>query len=82
MEYIQEKEIFRYVIATLDGTYLKSLHMGSYCFSDIELCTKFANKKLAEQYIKYYRNDTKDNDTDLIVVPMRISYDLINKNGG
>ena len=47
MEYIQEKEIFRYVLATADGTYLKSLHMGSYCFSDIESCTKFASQKLA-----------------------------------
>lgn len=82
MEHIQEKEIFRYAIATLDGTYLKSLHMGSYCFSDIESCTKFASKKLANQYIKYYRHDTKDSDTELIVIPMRISYDLINENGG
>lgn len=79
MEYMQEKEIFRYVLATLDGTYLKSLHMGSYCFSDIESCTKFASEKLAEQYIKYYRHDTRDNTTDLFVIPVRISYDLINE---
>lgn len=82
MKYIQEKEIFRYVLATADGTYLKSLHIGSYCFSDIESCTKFASKKLAEQYIKYYRHDTKDNDTCLFVVQLRISYDLVNEFGG
>lgn len=82
MEYIQEKEIFRYVLATADGTYLKSLHMGSYCFSDIESCTKFASQKLANKYIQYYRHDTKDNDTYLFVVPLRISYDLIKNYGG
>lgn len=77
-----EKKIKKYVIATLDSptTYLKSLHLGRYCFlKDIEGATKFLSRKLATEMISYYMADTGDSSIDLVVLPVKISYELINE---
>ena len=76
-----EKKCFKYVIATLDNPtmYLRYLLDGKYVFvDDIERATKTLKYKLANDLKKYYYNDTKDN-TDLVIIPVRITYELINE---
>lgn len=79
---VLEKEIKKYTIVTLNNptTYLKSLHMGKYCFvDDIEQSTKFISKRTAEKMIDYFYSDTGLIDIELLVVPIKISYELINE---
>lgn len=77
----KEKTVRKYVIATLDNNtqYLRSLHWGKYTFSDIEGCSKFNSLKLANEMINYYRSDTNDVETLLVVVPVEITYEIINE---
>ena len=78
---MKEQELKRYVIATLNvpTLYLKSLHMGNYCFVDnLVEATKTVNKNVAEQMKNYFYQDTGLN-IDLVVVPLKIKYELINE---
>lgn len=79
---ILEKSIVKYVIATLDTPtfYLhKALQRSDYNFTDnIEAATKCADKNIANTVVEYYRLETGDN-TDLVVVPLEISYCLVNE---
>lgn len=81
MERYKEKIVRKYVIATLDNPtqYLCSLHFGRYRFTDVEGSSKFNSKKLANEMIEYYRTDTQDNETLLVVVPIEITYEIINE---
>ena len=79
---VLEKEIKKYTIVTLTSptAYLKSLHMGKYCFvEDIEQATKFVSKQTANKMIDYFYSDTGLTNIDLLVMPIRISYELINE---
>lgn len=74
-----EKKIRKYVIATLTNPtmYLQSLHFGRYAFMDIEGATKFTSKKIANEMISFYRRDLCDYETEFVVVPVEITYELI-----
>ena len=77
-----EKKIVKYVIATLDNPtfYLhKTLQKKEYTFTDdIESATKAANKKVAEIIKEYYKMDTGDT-SNLVIIPVEVSYCLINE---
>lgn len=76
-----EKKRRKYVIATLDTPtlYLISLN-GQYCFTqDIERATKTMTRGISE-YIKrefYYNTGV---NFDLVVIPLEITYELIEEN--
>ena len=75
-----EKKCLKYVIATLDNPtmYLKYLLDGKYSFvEDIEYATKTLKCKLANDIKDYYYKDT-GMDTELIVIPVEVTYELIN----
>ena len=73
-----ERRIKKFVIANMDGCYLKRLPTDSYCFvKNIEAATKFMGSQLASEYIHYYYRDTGIIDNELLVVPVIISYELI-----
>ena len=74
-----EKECLKYVLATLDTPtmYLRYLLNRQYCFvNDIEVATKTLKYKLANDLKHYYYSDTND-DTDLVIVPVKITYELV-----
>lgn len=75
-----EKVINKYVIATTDGMYLKkTVAKKEYCFvEDIEIATKAMTKKMMEKILEYYYCDT-GLDTELVIVPIEITYKLIDE---
>ena len=75
-----EKKCLKYVIATLDNPtmYLRYLLNRKYSFvDDIEQATKTLDYALAENIKGYYYKDT-GMDTELIIIPVEITYELIN----
>lgn len=82
MERYLEKKIRKYVIATLGipTLYLKKIPSEKeYIFSeDIEYATKAMSKNVAEQIKDYYYADTKS-DIELVVVPVEITYEIIDE---
>lgn len=80
-----EKRVRKYVIATLDipTLYLQSLHHGVWQFIDnIENATKMRSKNLAYFMLECYRHDTEDNKTEMVVAPIDITYEIIQKKDG
>ena len=79
---ILEKKITKYVIATLDNPtlYLKKIYQQKkYVFSeDIEYATKTMSRDVAKIILDYYYSDTGD-DIELVIVPVEITYSLINE---
>lgn len=75
-----EKKITKYVIATIDGKYLKKTPTKKeYCFvDDIEMATKAMTRKMGNMILGYYYLDTGIK-IDLIVVPVNITYELIDE---
>ena len=76
-----EKKIKKYVIATIDGAYLKKTPAkNEYCFvEDIEIATKTMSKKMIQQVLDYYYQDTMTN-IELVIVPVEITYELIDES--
>jgi len=82
MERYMEKKIRKYVIATF-GTptlYLKKVpSKKEYIFSeDIEIATKAMSQKVAEEIKNYYYEDM-GYDIEVVVVPVEITYELIDE---
>ena len=76
-----KEELNRYVIATFDNpTNYLSRYNGEYVFVDnlIE-CTKFTSKSTANQLKKYFYQDTGLTNIELVVIPLKIEYKLINE---
>ena len=76
-----KQEIIRYVIATFDNptTYLSRIN-GEYCFIDnLKECTKFATRSTANMLKNYFYKDTGLNEIELVVLPLKIEYKLINE---
>ncbi len=75
-----EKIIKKYVIATLDipTLYLrKTPTKNEYCFTDnIEIATKANSRKVTEQILRYYYQDT-GLDIELVIVPIEITYEIV-----
>ena len=78
-----EKKIRKYVVATIDGKYLKkNVLKGKYSFiDDIEVATKTLNYETMKDVLRYFYYDTNMNDLELIILPIDITYELINENG-
>ena len=77
-----EKKIRKYVIATFGSPtlYLKKVPSEKeYVFlEDIEYATKAMSQKIAEQIKNYYYADTSSN-IELVVLPLEITYELIDE---
>ena len=80
-----EKMVRRYVIASPDNCQffveLKDPRTGErtqFFTDDIIGATKFTNSLDADWMIQVYRSEC-DNDIDLIIVPLEITYELINE---
>ena len=75
-----EKKIRKYVIATIDGKYLKkTIEKNEYCFvEDIEMATKAITYKTINDILRYYYYDT-GTDIDLVILPIEITYELIDE---
>ena len=82
MNRFKEKEEKKYVIATLDNPtfYLKKTPAKpEYVFTeDISIATKAVSYKVAEQIKKYYYCDTGI-AVDLVIVPVMITYEIIDE---
>lgn len=79
MIYIEERR--RYVIASLDNpTQYVMVHGGKKysLVNSIVSATKYAERSLANQMIRYYRESTGDM-RELVVLPVLITYDLIDE---
>lgn len=80
MKKYKEKEKKKYVIADLSQptNYLYSLREGKYSFIDnIIVATKFLNKEIAQTIC----NECIQNfDIDLVVVPLLITYEIIEED--
>lgn len=76
-----EKKLTKYVIATMDGKYLKKTPAkNEYVFvDDIELATKAMTRKMINMILEYYYNDTEVN-IELVVIPVNITYELVNES--
>ena len=77
MNRYKEKEIKKYVIADLSQptNYLKSMRDGKYCFIDnIAVSTKFISKSTAQEICN---ECIKNTNIDLVVVPIMITYEII-----
>lgn len=77
MQRFKEKELKKYVIADLSQptNYLRSLRGGKYCFIDnIVAGTKFVSKSTAESIC---RECMRNFDMDLVVVPIMITYEIV-----
>lgn len=80
MDKFLEKKIRRYVIATLDSSFLMRNSVNkTYLFTDIDKATKFKSRKMATDWIIYYRQDTMDLKLELVVIPVDISYELVHE---
>ena len=70
-----------YVIATLGSPtmYLCRIN-GEYYFADnLKECTKFTERNIGEAYKHYFYQDTGLREIDLVVLPLKIEYRLINE---
>ncbi len=81
MERITEKELVRYVVATLnpDGRamYLRSLHGGNYdLVEDIEYATKLCGKSTARAFYRIACQDLGPH-IELVLIPLIIMYQLV-----
>lgn len=81
MERYIEKKIKKYVIATTDGKYLRKdvIHGEYYFVEDIEIATKAEKLNTAEDFLKYYYYDTNMSEIELVIIPVEITYELINE---
>lgn len=75
-----EKRIKKYVIANMDGKYLKkTVGKNEYCFvDDIEVATKAIKINVINDVLKYYYYDTGMN-IELVILPIEITYELIDE---
>ena len=75
-----EKKITKYVISTIDGKYLKKTPAQKEYFfvEDIELATKAMTRKMINTILDYYYMDT-GLDTELVILPVVITYELIDE---
>lgn len=81
-EKILDKQELRYVLGTaVSGktTYLKkALAKAEYEFvTDITKATKTVSAKIANIILENYVRDTGDTTSELIVIPLLISYELV-----
>lgn len=77
MNKYKEKEVKKYVIADLSQptNYLKTMRDGKYCFIDnIVVATKFVSKITAQEICN---ECIKNTNIDLVVVPIMITYEII-----
>lgn len=76
-----KEELNRYVIATFDNptTYLSRINGEYYFIDNLRECTKFTSRNIANQLKNYFYQDTGFTDIELVVLPLKIEYRLINE---
>lgn len=77
-----EKTLNRYVVANSDtGSYLKAeMRNKKYEFvSDIELATKSTSTEVADMIMSRFYEDVKS-EKNLVVVPLKITYELLDED--
>ena len=76
-----EKRVRKYVIAALTSPtaylYKKPGEYEYKFFKNIEKATKFLERFDAEIFLKEYYEATGDDNLELIVIPVDVSYELI-----
>lgn len=80
MNRYKEKEVKKYVIADLSQptNYLHSLREGRYNFiNNIIVATKFVNKSTAQEICN---ECIKNTNIDLVVVPILITYEIVEED--
>lgn len=80
MNRYKEKELKKYVIADLSQptNYLHSLREGRYNFiNNIIVATKFVNKSTAQEICN---ECIKNTNIDLVVVPILITYEIVEED--
>lgn len=83
MDKLLIKKLTRYVIAILcdDCNRFMFRNNREYHFvEDAFEATKFISRGTAEYYINCYKIETGDVNAEMLVVPMEISYSLINES--
>ena len=79
-----EKKIRKYIIITVSHPftymYKKPACQEYTFFKDIEKATKFLNRKDADETILMYYRFTNDTELDLVVIPVDITYELIEED--
>lgn len=81
------KESIRYVIVTVERpiTYLKKIYKDPYHIryefvDDITQATKTANRNDAKMLLKQFKLDVEVNGEEFVIIPVHISYELINES--
>lgn len=71
-----------YVVATFGNPtmYLCRINSEYYFVDNLTECTKFTERNIAEVYKHYFHQDTGLTDIDLVVLPLKIEYRLINES--
>lgn len=82
IEKVLDKQELRYVLATaVSGRpmYLKKeLQKIEYSFvTDITKATKTNSKRIAQMVLENYIHDTGDTKSELVIIPLVISYELV-----
>lgn len=79
MEKYIEKQLKRYVIATLDNPaqYLIVEDGEVSLTKDIVRCTKAVSKSTAEYMRNLFYTKTGQNDVELVIIPLDIIYELV-----
>ena len=83
MDKLLIKKVIRYVIAVLcdDCNRFMFRNNREYHFvEDASQATKFTSRETAEYYISCYKIETDDVSVEMVVIPMEISYSLINES--
>ena len=76
-----KQELNRYVLATFDNptTYLCRRNWEYYFVDNLIECTKFTNRTTANELKNYFYQDTGLRDIEMVVLPLKIEYRLINE---
>ena len=76
-----KEELNRYVIATFDNptTYLSRINGEYYFIDNLKECTKFITRNVANDLKRYFYQDTGLTDIELVVLPLKIEYKLVNE---
>lgn len=76
-----KQELNRFIIATLtEKTMYLRYFNGQYSFVDnLSICTKTTERNLANELKYYFYKDTGLTDIELVVLPLKIKYIIINE---
>lgn len=82
MKKYTEKQLRRYVIATLDNPapYLIIEDGEVFLTKNIAICTKAVSRSTAEYMRNLFYVKTGQTDVELVIVPLNITYELVRED--